>query len=69
MKSQTSQKIIKDIAKHKHLKEDAIMEILRSQFRKVKLTLEEMNKNEGYFPIIQLPNWGKYFVTEKKKRK
>ena len=69
MKSQTSKIIIKDIAREHRISEDSVNEIIMSQFRKLRLTMTEMNHETREYPVIQLPKWGKFLVTNKRRIK
>ena len=61
MAQKAIEKIFKELGKKYDLPPYVIEEVYNSQFKKLKL---EINSLE--FPIIKLPNWGKYIPSQTK---
>ncbi len=53
--------IFKELSKKYNLPEHVIELVYQSQFKKMKECISSLN-----FPIIKLPNWGKYIPSKKK---
>jgi hypothetical protein len=66
MNSQTSKAIMKDLYRRFEITEEQAREIVRSQFRKLKLTMEEYSLDDENYPAIRLPKWGLFFVKPSK---
>lgn len=67
MKNQTSKNIIKDLCRRFKITEEQAEEIIKSQFRLLKATMEEYSLEDENFPAIRLPKFGLFFVKPSKK--
>lgn len=66
-------KILKQIAIEHKLPYTQVKKMWECQFKELKKTIEEgpikQEDNTFKFPVIRLPSWGKYFVTELKQKR
>lgn len=67
MESQTSKDVIKDLRLRYDISEEESLLIIRSQFRKLKKTIEEYDCENDYYPAIRLINFGSFFVKPSRK--
>lgn len=65
MKSQKSKSVIKKLQIKYELTEEQILEIINSQFRILRLTIENCDAKGGIFKVIKLPKFGKFYVLDK----
>ena len=69
MNSQVSKDIIKDLYRRYNITEDQAREIVKSQFRKVTLSMSENSLDNENYPAIRLPKFGLFFVKQSKMKK
>lgn len=55
------EEIFKELGTKYNLPPHVIEEVYNSQFKKLKLEISNLN-----FPVIKLPNWGKYIPSKRK---
>ena len=68
MNSQTSKLIIKDLCRRLNISEKQAIEIIKSQFRLVRKTIESYDYEEENYPAIRLPKFGIFYVKGNKKK-
>jgi len=68
MNSERSKNIIRDLCRRYNIKPDQADEIIRSQFRMVKIVMESYNEEKEYTPSIRLHKFGLFFVKPSKKK-
>lgn len=69
MNSQYSKNVIRDLAILHGLSDDQVQEVVKSQFRKLRITIEECDLENQHSPTIRLPKFGLFFVKPRKKKK
>ena len=68
MNSQTSKAIIRDLYRRHNITEKQAIEMIRSQFRKLLITMGEYSWDDENYPTIRLPKFGVFFVKPRKKQ-
>lgn len=68
MNSQISRAILKDLCRRYDLTEDQGKDIVKSEFKKVLLTMEEYDLETESYPVIRIPKFGVFFVKPSRKR-
>lgn len=69
MNSQYSKNVIRDLARTYGLSEDQVLDVIKSQFRKLRMVIEECDIENDHTPTIRLPKFGLFFVKPRKKKK
>lgn len=68
MKSKIGKAEIHSVALNHHLPDQVVNDIIESVFKFTHGVIEQADRETANFPIIGLINFGKFFVTEQKKK-
>jgi len=67
MKSKTGKAEIHSVALNHHLPDKIVIEIIEAVFKMTHEIIEKGNRDTQEFPTIALINFGRFFVTNRKK--